>query len=552
MVKTCLVIFFSALLMLVDSLLAVEVTHDYFPNRPVTGQKLVINFNIYSHNNDDAVFIEFERGSFEVLDRTKKSIVSANVGLDNKINSLVNTTFSYSVVPIKTGELKIKKIFLYVGSKKITYKNINIKVVGSVKSNDFFLAAEVSKNSVYVGEGIDLRYYLYSRYQIINTEIKKFPKLKGFIKRFYNVQSKATDTVYGGRPYKKKLVYSARVFPEKIGDLLIDSLSLEILYFDKATRGYTKRTKKKILRNNPSDIFVKPMPAKLNLSSFSGLIGEHFVTLTIDKHTFSVNDPISLKVIVEGPGALEKMSPVSLYDSSDLEEFETKVDLVKINQTTARKTFEYTYIGRSATTLIGSKKEVLYLDPKTSALETIIFKLPKIDILPRTATGKNIKLQVDLQNKTVGIQNKKIKLMAPVFATHSIVYQLFYFLNILLTILITFVLFIIIMPKRVTHPLVVQIKSISERAKENEISYSLLFELLEILGQVNNKSFSFKDYSMVDVIDKSLLSKNGKKYFQALIDKVEKKSFANKDNNIKFRKKYFKEITTLVAKSLKQ
>ena len=71
----------------------------------------------------------------------------------------------------------------------------------------------MSKTQAYIGEGIDVRYYLYSRAPVVQTEFKSFPKLNGFIKRYHKIADREEAVEYEGIVYRRSLKYSARVYP---------------------------------------------------------------------------------------------------------------------------------------------------------------------------------------------------------------------------------------------------------------------------------------------------------------------------------------------------
>ena len=89
--------------------------------------------------------------------------------------------------------------------------------------------AQASKEKVYLGEGIDVHYYLYAKAPIVSSELREYPKLNNFIKRFVDVSSATVDRVnHAGEIYNRHPIYAARVYPEKVGKLQLDSVKMRI------------------------------------------------------------------------------------------------------------------------------------------------------------------------------------------------------------------------------------------------------------------------------------------------------------------------------------
>ena len=93
-----------------------------------------------------------------------------------------------------------------------------------MKNKDIFLLTVPSKTSVYLGEGVNAHYYLYYRVPLLEQVTDFFPKLNGFFKRTpLNITSREETVEYQGMVYKRILLYSYRLYPEKTGTLKIDS-----------------------------------------------------------------------------------------------------------------------------------------------------------------------------------------------------------------------------------------------------------------------------------------------------------------------------------------
>ena len=85
------------------------------------------------------------------------------------------------------------------------------------------------KKTFFKGEGFDINYYLYFKEYVLDTNILRFPKLNGFFKR-YKRNNGFKDEIhqYKGVVYNRRLIYSARLFPTKVGNSFIDSMEISV------------------------------------------------------------------------------------------------------------------------------------------------------------------------------------------------------------------------------------------------------------------------------------------------------------------------------------
>jgi hypothetical protein len=135
-----------------------------------------------------------------------------------------------------------------------------------------------------------LDYYIYTRTQTANHEIRKFPVLKNFIKRFIQKPDVTERVEYNGRVYNRRLLYSVQLFPEKAGDLRIDPLSLRYQFavvdqnsgaFGNFGFGF-RSLKTTTASSDQITIKVNPVPANAP-ATFVGLVGVHDIQVQLNK-----------------------------------------------------------------------------------------------------------------------------------------------------------------------------------------------------------------------------------------------------------------------------
>ena len=72
----------------------------------------------------------------------------------------------------------------------------------------------VALGIAFVGESILVRYYLYNRVTVNTTDIKKFPKLNKFLKRYHQERMVAEKVRYNGEIYTRRVLYTAQLLLE--------------------------------------------------------------------------------------------------------------------------------------------------------------------------------------------------------------------------------------------------------------------------------------------------------------------------------------------------
>ena len=326
------------------------------PPSPNVNESFDLVFEIESADKSDAK-IFFDPSRAKILS-SKYGKVSVNATVINgKVSVNRIMTHVYSLETDRPGLLIIKDVKAQLGKKTLNHSNIRINIgrgSGTRASKDIFLLTLPSKTSVYLGEGFNVNYYLYYRVPLVEQVTDFFPKLHGFFKRTpVNITSREETVEYQGMVYKRVLLYSYRLYPEKTGTLKIDSFGVEVGYLHSRNRtgsfwrlgtGTNKRTKKIRSKRVPVEVF--PLPAENVPNNFLGLIDDHDFKISVNKEKFLVNEVVEVRLEVTGPGALEQLAAPSIYEHERLEAFEVKSSIVEITREKAKKTFDYTFLTR--------------------------------------------------------------------------------------------------------------------------------------------------------------------------------------------------------------
>lgn len=505
------------------------------PPNPVKDESFNVIFEV-STSDDEEPMVSFDPVGLEVLGRSKEVSLSTSI-INGRFSSTRKIKMVYEVISSTARTAHIRDIKVELGSKTLTHKPVRIKVLSRKKTpRNIFLQAEVSKDKVYIGEGVDVRYYLYSRVPVVQTEFKSFPKLNGFIKRFHKVVDKEEAVQYEGFVYRRSLKYSARVYPEKVGKLYIDPLRLNIQYASSSGNPFGSfgmafnRFRSKGVSSKKIEVQVAPLPSEGVPINFTGLVGEHEFRLISNKQKYVVNEAIEAKLEVIGPGALEKMEAPKIYKDGALEQFDTKSEFFEVGMTSGRKVFDYTYLARADVLIPEREVSLAYFDPELKVYKDKKIVIPQLQIGggTRAVPVKELLAKTPKENEQEGqsplIEKESLTAVAPLFKES---YKglpltwprlLVYALVIVVFVQLGEISYKIIKRPSSSESLEAEIMQL----KKNGLSYNGLIKL------IYNLSKQVEDASAKTIIEESGLSRKDKDYFLEMLEILGQKDFGAK------------------------
>ncbi len=374
---------FTMLFMLLLSVSAwSQISIDFKPERPVQDESFDMIVTVAFEGNEEP-FISFDPGGLNVEGRRKGGVSFTTQLINGQFTSQKTMTFIYQLRANRTGSFYLRDFNVRVGQKTIKKDNVRVQVLREAeRPKDYFLEAIPSKENVYKGEGFFVNYYLYTRVPIYNKELKEYPKLNGFLKRFKNVDQTPERVERGGLIYQRGKEYSARLFAEKTGELTIDPLKIQVSVGFGGAGGFGLRDMRNVtLSSAPIKIKVSETPVENIPDGFTGLVGEHKFSLIMNKTKFLANEPIEAKIEVVGPGLLEKMDDPVLFTHPDLESFDTRSEIQEVSPDQSRKVLEYTYLPRGQMNIASRQLQLSVFDPDTMTYKTTEITIPELQVV---------------------------------------------------------------------------------------------------------------------------------------------------------------------------
>lgn len=553
------------------------VTTEVNPPEPLVNESFYLTFKVKT-TGDSEPYITFTPSNVEVLGKREQGVSIQTTVINGKINTVKEQNIVYEMQSDRTGTAFIRNIKVELNGKVTPVKDVQINILSAPKRiPEVFMEAEVSKTKVYVGEGIDVNYYLYLKSSLASSDVKDFPKLNKFIKRFHKIDSPPETVQYKHEVLKRFLAYSARIYPEKAGTAVIDPMrmSVQILESDYGGLGGfgfgSQRYKNKDISSNRIEIEVLPLPTEGIPSGFTGLVGDHEFIFTPGKSKYLVNEPIEFKLEVKGKGALEKLDAPAIYTDPNLENFDTKGEVSEIGNSAAKKVFEYTLLARSALNIPAKELSLAYFDPNLGKYVEKKIAVPAIEVsgtaAPSSSNQKNdaqvkkdepAPINVDnffsnffSKNNAKSIKPTELGLVGPWFKNEGILEKnSLYLLNIILLIIV--ICLIALWQKRLSvseesdFSNNLEAKIIYKDIKKKGINYSNLFKLLSCIDKQNRLSSG--GVSINDIINESSLSKEAKDYFKQSLAICERASFgvSKESDKTKFESKHFTELLKII------
>jgi len=529
-------------MMIVSSLFAQSIKIDLIPDSPVAGENFNVIFQINSKEGDDPI-INFDPRNVEVLTReqtgtsTKTTYINGNLTVERTI------TVSYEMIAPKARTVRLSNINVEIAGNVIKHPDFRFKVLREQKKErDIFVRAEVDKSEVFVGESIVVRYYLYNRVRVLSMDIKKFPNLDKFLKRFHQETTSSERVQLNNGLYERRIIYSAQLYSNKIGKSRVDPITISVTYpYGRGANnpfssfGFrSTRTRKLTLISKSVDINVKALPNDPP-SGFSGLVGDHEVGFTINKNKFLVNEPIEMNLSVEGPGALELYEEPKLFSSSKVENFDSTSDFVVNKNFTSTKSFKITYLAREPGIIPKRSFPLVFFDPDSLRFITKTILIPQIKIAGTSISEvKNNESNKDSKpsiQKPLPIESLELDLSPAYKIKNTLVYNKITLLVLALSLLTLYIGFKVF--RSISFKLRDVSLSIYQQVEKGGADYLQFYELVQEVGKGN---------SLGSIISKSTLQSSVKDDLTSALNKLDDAYKNGKKIKVSLKKKTLNSI----------
>jgi len=342
------------------------------------------------------------------------SYVSSNQEYSNG-NYAIQQVYTYVIQAAKAGRLVISPATIKFNGKTFASKSVavsvsNEKATDAIQRNQnsnnipkpatvnksisgannlLFIDVEVSKNTAFVNEPVEV---LYRIYLAPNLEIELN---KNIVTKFNNFWSQ-TEDVQGGwerkvvnnRVFKSKIFKKAILYPQKIGKLEITpiTLDLNISYptgdFDFFGDPEFDVARREIVSNS-KNLQVLSLPEKGKPDNFTGAVGTFEFKANVTKNELKSGESLQLDFIVSGKGNLKLFEIPKPNLPSNFEIYEPKhQEFVNenINGISGKIVDSYTIIPQEKGNFKIKPQNFSFFDIKSKTYKTISSEAINLDV----------------------------------------------------------------------------------------------------------------------------------------------------------------------------
>ena len=318
---------------------------------------------------------------FEVLSTSQSSSTSIINGTSTK-----EVTLTYTVLPKEEGSFDLRAT-VSSGGNTFTTNTLTVNVTPADASLDenspeVFMKTTLSKDQVYFGDELVVTYELYSRYQVEDFGFTDTLGMDGFIVE----QSGDGDYTpsyldIGDNRYVMYTVKQLVLTPTGIGTFTLPSYQFQV---NLSTGGFFGSSKATYLTSEAKEFEVIPLPTAGQPLGFNGLIGDYGVEANYSAHEVSENEPVTLKVTLEGTGNLSTISGLSEWmDLSNFSVYETAEENESSILSDGRhfkKDFELILVPKQSGNMEIAETSIPYFNTTTGQYDEIIIPGQAINV----------------------------------------------------------------------------------------------------------------------------------------------------------------------------
>jgi len=356
-------------------------------------ERLRIDF-VMNQNGDNFSPPEFK--NFQIIGGPNQSIKTSYVNGERKFSK----TYSYFLKPLKKGMLSINQASIEIDGEIYKSLQIEVLITDSVKQpsdsttqyyndDDIELRALISKGSPYLNEPITVVYKLYYKAPINISDARETetPKFKDFWSQTIKIpQLKVTREIYKGQNYNVVEWRKVVLYPQKIGELEISPLSLNLVldvptdkrdFFGNVIYDQTSQ----IISTGMRRIIVKDLPQIGKPASFSGAVGNFEFDIILNKNSLRATESFQAELKVKGNGNLKLFDLPDILVPNSMELFEPeREELISTNLSGMSGSVSkfFTVIPRFQGNFPIEEVEFSYFDPDTEKYK--VLKSPRLTI----------------------------------------------------------------------------------------------------------------------------------------------------------------------------
>lgn len=259
---------------------------------------------------------------------------------------------TYTVIPLKEGSLAIGPAAIVVQGRKIVSNKVTLKVKkgtapaptppsGFQEEDDegdeledsvvppgrrlerVFITAVADPSKVYVGQQVQVTWYLYTQSDVLGFQTTKQPTTDNFWSEdLHSPRRLSFDRkVVQGYMFYAAVIMRKALFPQQHGKLTVGPLSAQVRTLEQFT------SSAKNLNSDTLTIDVLPLPTRGQPSGFSmANVGQFDIMASLDRATVKAGEGVTLKIVVRGNGNLPQLALPRLETLDGFKVYKPKIE----------------------------------------------------------------------------------------------------------------------------------------------------------------------------------------------------------------------------------
>ena len=383
------------------------------PSQAEVGQRIRISYVANTSDVEDFQVGDFQ--GFNVLYGPSTSRSSSFSMTNGHTTQSSTVTFTYTVVPIEQGTLKVPAATIVVEGKSVKSGTTNIEVLpasssqgqqpsnsqqggsnrqqrqqqsssgsGQIGNNELYMTVTANRQKIYEQEAVMLTYKLYTLVNIQQIS-GEMPQIDGCHVQEIDRQAQLSLKYerVNGRNYGTAVWKQYVLFPQKTGKLKIPSITFDTqvevqnhsmdpfdIFFG---GGSLSQMVRKQIKTPVVEIEVLPLPTP-KPDNFSGAVGKFSVSATLTPEQVNANDAATLRLVVSGQGNMKLMKAPTIRFPQDFEVYDPKENNKTTNTSTGAKgniIYEYVVVPRHGGKYSIPPVEFCYFDPEAERYNTV-------------------------------------------------------------------------------------------------------------------------------------------------------------------------------------
>ena len=340
------------------------------------GDSITLTVTAKNVQNDPDVSLP-KMQDFKVVSGPNKSSSTNVQFINGKMKKSSTVMLTWILIPTRTGQIIIPEIKIQTGKTSFTSSPISLTVSkrGNSQSGtkpQFFIEAEIDKDTPYRGEQVIITYTLFTQVDVSSFD-DELPKYKGFwVEELFTAKKLQLKKVQkNGSQYHAAIIKKLALFPTQSGKIIIEPMTAVIGIPEKQQRWndfslFGPPSKKYTIVTNRIELEVQPLPDRMN-GKVSAVVGSWNIRSGISSTSVKQDEAVTFQIIINGTGNIKTVDISNISFPNELEVFEQPEIQIKENPLRdhigGEKKFEWVLIPRFSGDIYIPQIQFNYFDP---------------------------------------------------------------------------------------------------------------------------------------------------------------------------------------------